>query len=111
VGRKATERNRGFHPEWGEVTGDLYLNDLIFFSHVPKSVWQYELGGYPVLKKWLGYRLSERRAGAPLSLSELEWFRSIVLRVAALLLTRPQLEHAYEKATGAAWSVDELFLT
>jgi len=93
------------------VTGDLYLNDLIFFSHVPKSVWQYELGGYPVLKKWLGYRLSERRAGAPLSLSELEWFRSIVLRVAALLLTRPQLEHAYEKATGAAWSVDELFLT
>jgi hypothetical protein len=84
---------------------------LIFLSHVPKGVWQYELGGYPVLKKWLGYRLCERRANAPLSLSELDWFRSIVLRVAALLLTRPHLDLAYEKATAGAWSVDELFFT
>jgi hypothetical protein len=41
-------------------------------------------------------------------MSELDWFRSIVLRVAALLLLRPQLDQAYEKATAGAWSVDEL---
>jgi hypothetical protein len=46
---------------------------------------------------------------APLSMRELDWFRNIVLRVAALLLLRPQLDQAYEKATANAWSVDELF--
>jgi Type ISP C-terminal specificity domain/N-6 DNA Methylase len=106
---RAPKETEPLHPEWGEVTGNLYLNDSIFLSHVPKEVWRYELGGYPVLKKWLGYRHAERRRNAPLSMRELDWFRSIVLRVAALLLLRPQLDQAYEKATAGAWSVDELF--
>ena len=39
---------------WGERTGDLYINDTTFFANVPEAVWSYQLGGYPVLKKWLG---------------------------------------------------------
>lgn len=39
---------------WGERTGDLFLNDEVHFAHVPEDVWLYQLGGYPVLKKWLG---------------------------------------------------------
>jgi hypothetical protein len=42
-------------PAWGERTGELYIADDVFFANVPESVWQYELGGYPVMKKWLGY--------------------------------------------------------
>jgi hypothetical protein len=41
---------------WGERTGDLYLNPEVHLKHVPDAVWTYQLGGYPVLKKWLGYR-------------------------------------------------------
>lgn len=50
-------------PWWGTSTGDLYLNDGVFFRNVPEAVWRYELGGYPVLKKWLGYREAKRRRG------------------------------------------------
>lgn len=46
---------------WGERTGDLFLNDQACFANVPELVWSYQLGGYPVLKKWLGYRQADRR--------------------------------------------------
>ena len=96
------------HPDWGALTGDLYLNDMVFLSHVPHAVWRYGMGGYPVLKKWLGYRDARRRAGAPLTLAELTHLRSIVHRLAALLTLRPTLDKAYDKACADAWLIDEL---
>ena len=94
-------------PEWGDVTGDLYLNELVFISHVPAEIWRYELGGYPVIKKWLGYRQASRRNGAPLNLQELDQLRQIVHRIATLLTLRPLLDAAYEKASAQAWLVDD----
>ena len=47
-------------------------NETVFLANVPREVWRYELGGYPVLKKWLGYRYANRRSNRPLALSELE---------------------------------------
>ncbi len=55
---------------WGTDTGDLFINDEILFAKVPERIWRYELGGYPVLKKWLGYRDTRRRSGRALSLEE-----------------------------------------
>ena len=40
----------------GERTFDIYLNDVAFWLNVPEAVWNYRLGGYQVLKKWLSYR-------------------------------------------------------
>ena len=91
---------------WGEMTGDLYLNDRVFLSHVPSEIWRYELGGYPVLKKWLGYRQANRWDGAALSLKELDEFRAIIHRIAALLELRPLLDAAYEKACVHPWLID-----
>lgn len=71
----------------GELTGDLYINENVFFRNIPKEVWRYELGGYPVLKKWLGYRDAGRRNSQPLSLAEKDHFRSMVQRIASLVLT------------------------
>jgi hypothetical protein len=42
------------HNAWGASTGDLFINERIRLRNVPESVWTYELGGYPVIKKWLG---------------------------------------------------------
>ena len=96
-------------PEWGETTGDLYLNRRVFLRHIPHEVWRYELGGYPVLKKWLGYRDNGRRRGRPLALAELEHFRGMVRRIPAALLTlRPLLDQAYESASVDPWPLDEL---
>ena len=40
----------------GDATVDVYLNDNARWSNVPSAVWNYKLGGYQVLKKWLSYR-------------------------------------------------------
>jgi hypothetical protein len=47
---------------------DLYLNGTVFLANIPREILRYELGGYPVLKKWLGYRQAKRRDNAALSL-------------------------------------------
>ena len=81
------------------------------FRNVPEKIWRYELGGYPVLKKWLGYRDDTRKQGAPLTLDEASYFRSIVCRLAALLLLHDALDMAYEQAISDAWTSEELGLT
>ena len=70
----------------GEETLDVYLNDRAFWRNVPTAVWNYKLGGYQVLNKWLSYR--ERDVlGRPLSASEVENFTDTARRIAAILLT------------------------
>jgi hypothetical protein len=93
---------------WGERTGDLYINDDAFFSNVPEAVWTYQLGGYPVLKKWLGYRQAERRDGKPLTDDERRWFRQITQRVAALLALGVELDGLYQAAAANAFTAAEL---
>ncbi|HLY22031.1 MAG TPA: type ISP restriction/modification enzyme [bacterium] len=96
--------------EWGTTTGDLYLNESVYLANVPREVWRYELGGYPVLKKWLGYRQANRRNNSALSLRELDEFRGIVLRIAALLCLRPALDAAYERVAADAWLLEDFQL-
>ena len=43
-------------PALGEKTLDVYLNDRAFWRNVPAAIWDYKLGGYQMLKKWLSYR-------------------------------------------------------
>ena len=40
----------------GPDTRDVYLNDKAFWKNVPAGVWDYCIGGYQVIKKWLSYR-------------------------------------------------------
>jgi len=94
--------------EWGERTGDLYIADEVFFANVPEAVWKYDLGGYPVLKKWLGYRQANRRDGKPLSTEERRWFRAVVQRIAALLALSPRLDELYSAVSEDAFTAEEL---
>jgi hypothetical protein len=93
---------------WGERTGDLYINDTAFFANVPEAVWIYQLGGYPVLKKWLGYRQADRRDDHPLTDDERLWFRQIIQRIAALLALGPALDALYQEAVAGAFTATEL---
>ena len=69
----------------GENTVDVYLNDRTFWRNVPTAVWEYKLGGYQVLKKWLSYR--ERSVlGRPLFPEEVQHFMNTARRIAAILL-------------------------
>ena len=71
------------HPV-GETTFDIHLNDRAYWHNVPTSVWNYKLGGYQVLKKWLSYR--ERGVlGRPMKPDEVQHFTDTARRIAAIL--------------------------
>lgn len=95
---------------WGERTGDLYLNADTYLAHVPEAVWTYKLGGYPVLKKWLGYRQADRRDGKPLTEDERRWLRQMIQRIAALLALGPRLNELYQEAVANSFTAGELGL-
>ena len=69
----------------GEATLDVYLNDNAFWSNIPVAVWNYKLGGYQVLKKWLSYR-EHRVLDRPLSTKEVKYFTDTARRIAAVLV-------------------------
>ena len=69
----------------GETTVDVHLNGNAFWRNVPAAVWDYKLGGYQVLKKWLSYR--ERSVlGRALKADEVQYFSDTARRIGALLL-------------------------
>ena len=68
----------------GGTAFDIYLNDRAHWRNVPEAVWNYKLGGYQVLKKWLSYR--ERRVlGRNLKPDEVQHFTDTARRIAAIL--------------------------
>ncbi len=72
-------------PLLGAETFDIYLNGDAFWRNVPATVWNYKLGGYQVLKKWLSYR--ERTIlGRPLRPDEVQHFTDAARRIAAMAL-------------------------
>jgi hypothetical protein len=78
---------------------DVFLNDNVAWRGVPKEVWEYNIGGYQVLKKWLSYREygteDKPVLGRALTTEEARAFTDIVRRLAALVLLHPQLDRNY----------------
>ncbi len=71
-------------PVLGRKTLDIYLNGSAFWRNVPAAIWDYRLGGYQVLKKWLSYREYEI-LGRALKSEELQHFSEMARRVATLM--------------------------
>ena len=65
----------------GDTTFDIHLNDNARWSNIPAAVWNYRLGGYQVLKKWLSYRES-KVLGRPLTPEEVQHFADTARRIA-----------------------------
>src|ERR1039458_7783894 len=79
----------------GPSTYDVYLNGKAFWSNIPSGVWEYTLGGYQVIKKWLSYR-EKALLGRGLSKEEARHVTDMARRIAALLLLGPALDANYE---------------
>lgn len=91
----------------GETTLDVYLNDVAYWRNVPAKVWEYRIGGYQVMKKWLSYR--ERGVlGRDLTVEEAREVTNMARRIAAILLLEPKLDANYRsvKAATYAWRGD-----
>ena len=86
----------------GETTLDIYLNDVACWRNVPVRVWDYTIGGYQVIKKWLSYREREL-LGRALTPDEAREVMNIARRIAAILLLEPALDTNYETVKQASY--------
>ena len=68
----------------GDMTFDVHLNERAYWRNVPAAVWNYQLGGYQVLKKWLSYRES-KVLGRSLLPEEVQHFTDTARRIGAIL--------------------------
>jgi hypothetical protein len=88
----------------GMRTCDVYLNGTAYWRNIPLEVWEYRIGGYQIIKKWLSYR-EGKLLGRALTLEEAEYITDVVRRIAAILLLGPALDGNYAtiKANNYAW--------
>ena len=81
---------------------DVYLNDTTFWRGVPEAAWNYVIGGYPVIKKWLSYR-EGAVLGRPLSKNEAREVTAMVRRLTSLILLSDQLDANYVECRDKAY--------
>jgi len=87
---------------FGPDTLDVYLNDAAYWANVPRAVWDYYIGGYQVVKKWLSYR-EKKVLGRGLKLEEAEYVTEMVRRIAAIILLQPALDANYQTVKSETW--------
>ena len=73
---------------------DIFLNDVACWRNVPEPVWDYTIGGYQVIKKWLSYR-EKPLLGRGLTPDEVRYVTEMARRLAALIALQPSLDDNY----------------
>jgi hypothetical protein len=73
---------------------DIFLNDIACWRNVPKAVWEYTIGGYQVIKKWLSYREKDL-LGRGLTPEEVRYVTEMARRLAALVSLHSDLDANY----------------
>jgi hypothetical protein len=87
----------------GLTTGDVYLNETAYWSNIPSAVWDFTIGGYQVMKKWLSYREYDL-LGRALTLDEIREVTNMARRIVAILLLQPALDANYRDVIGDTYS-------
>ena len=101
-GCTAERAAEGLLPELGDRVLDVALNDAWVWENVPVAVWEYTIGGYQVIKKWLSYR-EFSVLGRALTLDEVREVSRMARRLAELVLLESQLNVNYERARADVW--------
>jgi hypothetical protein len=78
----------------GEQVLDIYLNDHARWRGIPAAVWDYKIGGFQVLRKWLSYR-EQRALGRDITTAEARHFTAMARRITALVMLGPKLDANY----------------
>jgi len=108
--RPFTDAERVALGESGNSLGlacDIHLNDGTYWACIPERVWEFKIGGFQVLKKWLSYR--EHGAGHPsllrrgLTVTEAREFTGLAQRLTGVILLAPSLDENYHDAVAHTW--------
>lgn len=101
-GRTVERAAVGLPPELGERVLDVVLNDAWLWENVPAPVWEYTIGGYQVMKKWLSYR-EFGVLNRALTLDEVREVSRMARRLAELVMLAPGLDANYERVRADVW--------
>jgi hypothetical protein len=87
----------------GTKTSDVYINEVAYWANIPVNVWDYNVGGYQVVKKWLSYR-EQKILGRTLANLEVRYLQEMIRRIAAIILLAPSLDSNYHAIKSAPFS-------
>ena len=71
-------------------------------------LWDYTIGGYQVIKKWLSYR-EAKILGHAMTKEEVREVRDMARRIAAILLLEPALDANYQAVRDRTFSWSSVF--
>ena len=83
---------------------DIALNDAAYWSTIPAATWNYRIGGYQVIKKWLSYR-EESVLGRRLEKEEVRWVTGTIRRLTAIVLMGDDLDANYAAARDDSYTL------
>lgn len=78
--------------EYKEKEEKVYINDKQYFSGVSKEVWNYYIGGYQVLDKWL-----KERQGRTLSDDDIAHFLKVITALSQTIELQKEIDNLYPK--------------
>jgi len=78
---------------------DVFLNADACWRNIPLPVWEFTIGGYQVIKKWLSYR-EKPLLGRGLTPDEVRHITDTARRLATLIALQPALDANYRAAKG-----------
>jgi len=77
ISRKLTKTSPGFEPDIDTAgttsTGKVWINDDQYFDKVPKTAWEFYIGGYQPAQKWL-----KDRRDRELTMEDIQHYRKII---------------------------------
>ncbi|MEG3617946.1 type ISP restriction/modification enzyme [Magnetovibrio sp. PR-2] len=97
------DHGEGVYDLLGHDCVNIHLNDTAYWANVPTKVWEYRIGGYQVLKKWLSYRELDI-LGRPITTAEARYFTDVVQRLTRLCLMEPELDENYKQCRDNAYA-------
>jgi predicted helicase len=68
----------------------VYINPRQSFGSVTKQIWEYQIGGYQVMEKWLGYRKKRR-----LTLDEIKHYCQIATAIKETIAVQTAIDRIY----------------
>lgn len=72
--------------------GNVYINGQQYFGNVPKSSWEFYIGGYQPAQKWL-----KDRKGQKLTNEDLEHYQKIIMALAETIKVMNKIEEVWKK--------------
>lgn len=88
-------------PVYDEATGSVHINDTQYFAPISADLWNYHVGGYQVLHKWL-----KDRKGRILSTDDIIHYCRVATALAKTIELQIEIDRLYPQVEGSLLNMD-----